>query len=50
MPRRNRNARAIRRTEMCAGCRVNTATHGAYCAICKIRIILDARRASTKRR
>jgi hypothetical protein len=36
--------------EPCAGCRVNPATDGAYCALCKGHIILDARRISVKRR
>jgi hypothetical protein len=34
----------------CAGCRVNPATEGDYCALCKGLIILFARRSTLTRR
>jgi hypothetical protein len=35
---------------VCVGCFTNPATEGNYCALCKGRIILDARRTTVKRR
>jgi hypothetical protein len=35
---------------VCAACCTNSATEGNYCAPCKGRIILDARRTAVKRR
>ena len=34
----------------CAGCRVNPATEGDYCALCKGLIIFSARRNTLRRR
>jgi hypothetical protein len=34
----------------CAGCRVNPATEGDYCALCKGLIIFSARRDTLRRR
>jgi hypothetical protein len=35
---------------VCVGCFANPATEGSYCLPCKGRIILDARKATVKRR
>jgi hypothetical protein len=60
MPRRNRNAStpatpealpdAIRAALLCLACRINPATTGDYCALCKGRITVSARRTILKRR
>ena len=34
----------------CAGCKVNPATEGDYCALCKGLIIFSARRTALERR
>ena len=64
MPRRNRNASpqaatppesdglsdVLRVALLCLACRINPATTGDYCALCKGRITLSARRNILKRR
>jgi hypothetical protein len=43
-------ARHLAKTVPCAGCRVNPATEGDYCALCKGLIIRFARRTTLGRR
>ena len=43
-------ARDLAAPARCAGCRVNPATTGAYCALCKGAITVSARRATLTRR
>ncbi len=43
-------ARDLARPVLCAACRVNPATTGDYCALCKGAIILSARRTTLTRR
>jgi hypothetical protein len=43
-------ARELLSPVLCAGCKVNPATEGDYCALCKGLIIFSARRATLGRR
>lgn len=43
-------ARELTTPIRCAGCQVNPATDGDYCALCKGLIIISARRTTLRRR
>jgi hypothetical protein len=43
-------ARELTSPIQCAGCKVNPATEGDYCALCKGLIIFSARRSTLRRR